>query len=100
MALLNNAQIQREWDTYAGNDFLTPAKKEETVSRHYEVMDIEPWDVCDTWPLEQRIGAYRHGVLKYTMRMGSKDARLMEARKALAYAKKLVETLENTDDSK
>ena len=64
------------------------------VNAHYTDMPIEPWDVVNAWPLEQQIGAYRHGVLKYTMRMGRKDARLQEARKALHYAQKLVETLE------
>ena len=28
---------------------------------HYKNMGVEPWDVVDTWPIEQRIGAYRHG---------------------------------------
>lgn len=64
---------------------------------HYLQMSIEPWDVIDTWPLEQRIGAYRMNVLKYTMRLGSKDERLKEARKARHYAQKLVEILEEEE---
>ena len=60
---------------------------------HYQDMQIEPWDVIDTWPGEQRIGAYRAGALKYLMRMGAKDARLLEARKAQHYAEKLAEVL-------
>ena len=64
------------------------------VNAHYTSMPIEPWDVVDTWPLEQQLGYYRGNLLKYTMRMGSKDARLQEARKALHYAQKLVSTLE------
>ena len=39
---------------------------------HYKDMGVEPWDVIDTWPIEQQIGYYRGNVLKYTMRMGRK----------------------------
>lgn len=60
---------------------------------HYKNMGVEPWDVVDTWPLEQRIGAYRHGALKYLMRMGSKDEQLQEIKKAIHYLEKLVEVL-------
>ena len=62
---------------------------------HYADMGIDPWAVCDTWPVEQRIGAYRHGVLKYIMRLGTKDERLVEAQKALHYAEKLVQVLKH-----
>lgn len=65
---------------------------------HYKEMDIEPWDVIDTWPLEQRIGAYRAGVLKYTMRLGAKDERVGEAKKARHYAEKLAEVLEEASE--
>ena len=43
---------------------------------HYKDMGVEPWDVVDTWPIEQQIGYYRGNVLKYTMRMGAKGAPL------------------------
>lgn len=61
---------------------------------HYKQMAIEPWDVIDTWPPEQQIGYHRGNVLKYTMRMGSKDERLKEAKKIRHYADKLIEVLE------
>lgn len=61
---------------------------------HYKKMAIEPWDVIDTWPEEQRIGFYRGNLLKYTLRLGTKDAAISEAKKAAHYAEKLVETLE------
>ena len=64
---------------------------------HYKNMGVEPWDVVDTWPLEQRIGAYRHGALKYLMRMGSKDEQLQEIKKCGHYIEKLIEVLENGD---
>jgi hypothetical protein len=62
---------------------------------HYKNMGVEPWDVVDTWTLEQRIGAYRHGALKYLMRMGTKDEQLQEIKKAAHYLQKLIEVLEN-----
>lgn len=66
----------------------------EGESTHYKGMDVEPWDVVDTWPIEQQIGYHRGNLLKYTMRMGSKDERLKEAKKIRHYADKLIEALE------
>jgi len=63
---------------------------------HYVEMLVQPWDVIDTWPREQRIGAYRAGALKYLMRMGSKDLDTQEIAKGIHYMKKLLETLEGT----
>lgn len=60
---------------------------------HYTKMKVQPWDVIDSWPVEQQIGFHRGNVLKYLMRMGSKDAQLQEAKKALQYCSKLVEVL-------
>ena len=60
---------------------------------YYEDMAIQPWDVVDTWPLDQRIGAYRSAAVKYLMRMGSKDDEIKEVGKALACVTKLLETL-------
>lgn len=65
---------------------------------HYKNMAVEPWDVIDTWPIEQRIGAYRAGALKYTMRMGSKDESIQEIKKGIHYLQKLVEVLEEADN--
>lgn len=61
---------------------------------HYKKMGVEPWDVVDTWPLEQQIGYYRGGALKYIMRMGSKDESLQEIRKGQHYIQKLIEILD------
>jgi hypothetical protein len=60
---------------------------------HYKRMGIQPWDVVDTWPLEQRIGYYRGGALKYIMRMGSKDQDPQEIEKGKHYMEKLLEVL-------
>jgi hypothetical protein len=65
---------------------------------HYKALGIEPWAVIDTWPLEQRIGYYRGNALKYTMRMGAKDAAPIEAAKAQHYLQKLLEVLESAAD--
>lgn len=63
---------------------------------HYLNMGIQPWDVVDTWPIEQRIGYYRGGALKYIMRMGSKDMEPLEIAKGKQYMEKLLELL-NSD---
>ena len=60
---------------------------------HYKTMGVEPWDVIDTWPIEQRVGAYRAGALKYVMRMGSKDESSQEIGKGIHYLEKLLEVL-------
>lgn len=65
---------------------------------HYLRMNIQPFDVVDTWPREQRIGFYRGNLLKYTMRMGSKDACAKEIAKAKHYAAKLLEVLEESSE--
>ena len=64
---------------------------------HYKNMGVEPWDVVDTWPREQRIGYYRGGALKYIMRMGAKDGSPMEIAKGKHYMEKLLEVLEQGD---
>ena len=63
---------------------------------HYKDMGVQPWDVVDTWPYEQRIGYYRGGALKYVMRSGRKDNEIQEAGKAIHYLEKLIETLKAT----
>lgn len=69
------------------------ASSRQIAGDHYKKMGIEPWDVIDTWPLEQRIGAYRAGALKYLMRMGSKDESAQEIAKGQHYMEKLLEVL-------
>lgn len=60
---------------------------------HYKAMGVEPWNVVDTWPRDQRIGYYRGGALKYIMRMGSKDQSPIEIAKGQHYIQKLLEVL-------
>lgn len=71
------------------------ARDTQVAGDHYKKMGVEPWDVVDTWPLEQRIGAYRHGALKYLMRMGSKDQSAQEIAKGKHYMEKLLEVLQS-----
>jgi hypothetical protein len=75
----------------------TPATARDDGAEHYTEMDIQPWDVIDTWPREQQIGFYRGNLLKYTMRMGSKDIDQQEIKKAEHYARKLQEVLSHQE---
>ena len=60
---------------------------------HYKSMGVEPWDVVDSWPLEQQVGYYRGNALKYLMRMGRKDESVQELKKSLHYMQKLIEVM-------
>jgi len=60
-------------------------------------MGVQVWDVVETWPIEQQIGYFRGGALKYIMRLGNKDEQLQEAKKAMHYCEKLVEVLEKNN---
>lgn len=71
----------------------TTARDTQVAGKHYKEMGVEPWDVIDTWPLEQRIGFYRGGALKYIMRMGHKDQSAQEIAKGKHYMEKLLEVL-------
>ena len=69
------------------------ANDRQVGGNHYKAMGVQPWDVVDTWPRDQRIGYYRGGALKYLMRMGSKDESPMEVAKGQHYIQKLLEVL-------
>ena len=74
-------------------EVIVSADARQVGGRHYLAMDVQPWDVIDTWPIEQRIGYYRGGALKYLMRMGSKDESAQEIAKGQHYMEKLLEVL-------
>ena len=65
---------------------------------HYKTLAVQPWDVVDTWPLEQQVGAYRAGALKYVMRMGTKDESVQEIGKGIHYLEKLIEVLKRQQE--
>lgn len=73
----------------------TPASLIQIGGDHYKEMRVEPWDVVDSWPVDQQIGYYRGNAMKYIMRMGRKDEALQEIRKARHYLDKLIETLQD-----
>ena len=86
----------REWGESAAHPIdkaLQPARDTQVAGDHYKTMGVQPWDVVDSWPLEQRIGYYRGGALKYLMRMGSKDQSAQEIAKGKHYMEKLLEVL-------
>jgi len=78
---------------------MSEANLKQVGGTYYKDMGIEPWDVVDTWTPEQRIGVYRHGALKYIMRMGTKDENQQEIGKAIHYLEKLLEVLKETYDA-
>lgn len=64
---------------------------------HYRHLQVQPWDVIDSWPRDQRIGFYRGNVLKYLLRLGAKDparSGVEDAKKAQHYLEKLVTVLD------
>lgn len=73
---------------------MSKARDTQVGGSHYKTKAVQPWDVYDTWPREQRIGAYRANCTKYVMRLDDKDTPLINAQKLLHYAQKLVEVLE------
>lgn len=79
------------------NHSAEPASLRQIGGTHYKQMAVQPWDVVDNWPLEQRIGYYRGNALKYLMRMGSKDQDAQEIGKGLHYIEKLLEVLQEHD---
>ena len=87
------AEEEEYWNRVTANR-KAKANEKQVAGTHYKDMGVEPWDVVDTWPLEQRIGAYRHGALKYLMRCGNKDEQLQEIKKCGHYIEKLIEVLE------
>ena len=87
------AQPVREPEAVVGT-----ARERQVGGDHYKSMGVEPWDVVDTWPREQRVGYYRGGALKYIMRMGSKDVSAQEIAKGEHYIQKLLEVLQEVGE--
>lgn len=76
------------------SEYEPSARDTQEGGSHYKEAGVQPWDVIDTWPIEQQIGFHRGNALKYVMRMGSKDESVQEIRKGVHYLKKLIEVLE------
>ena len=73
------------------------ANDTQECGEHYKQMGVQPWDIYDSWPAEQRIGAYRANCVKYVLRLEHKDSRVLNARKLKHYASKLVEVAEELE---
>ena len=87
-------KFQRDQENLERETAMTERASERQVAgNHYREMGVQPWDVVDTWPRDQRIGYYRGGALKYLMRMGSKDESPVEVAKGQHYMQKLLEVL-------
>lgn len=115
--LLKKEMAHKVEPMVAGHTFITVSKEEQAAARealavlkkqvranatqeggdHYKRLGIEPWDVFDTWPMDQRIGAYRANCTKYIMRLDEKDTPLLNAKKLAHYSQKLVEVLEQAN---
>ncbi len=54
-------------------------------------------DVVNTWPPDQRIGAYRHTVLKYLMNLDSEDMSAQEIAEGICCMEKLLEMLKGNE---
>lgn len=90
-----NTTVERNCARCQFNSDCLKVSPKQVGGDHYDKMKIDPWAVWDTWPLEQRIGAYRSNAVKYLMRMGTKGDALEDAKKARHYINKLVEVLES-----
>lgn len=74
-----------DWAEVNGGECLsrtTTARDKQVAGAHYKEMG----GVVDTWSREQRIGAYRHGVLNWLMLGGSNE-------EGAQYMEKLLEVL-------
>ena len=78
----------------------TTANDLQAGGNHYKELGIQPWEVIDTWPEEQRIGYYRGTLLSYTMRMGGKGPRSEEAQKQEHLSMKMREVLEQVTQAR
>jgi hypothetical protein len=70
-----------------------PVRDTQHGGDHYKRMTIQPWDVIDTWPIEQQIGFYRGNINKYYMRMFDKEDPITQVDKLIHYAEKLKQVL-------
>ena len=74
------------------------ANKDQIGGEHYLKMPVQPWDIIDSWPLDQRIGFYRGNVIKYLLRAGSKGPASVDYAKANHYMTKLDEVLDEAEE--
>ena len=91
----------KDWIEEMDHYYESKAHQMQEAGNDYKGAGVHPWQVIDTWPVEQQIGFHRGNALKYLMRIGSKDEELQEIKKAHHYLTKLIEVMEKADgDSK
>ena len=67
-----------------------------TNSKHYEELNIQPWEIMERNFTTEEFAAYLKGnIIKYTLRSKGQD--LTDAEKIKHYAEKLIEVLEKKD---
>lgn len=65
-----------------------------TNSKHYETLNIQPWEIMEAnFTTEEFIAYLKGNIIKYTLRSKGQD--LSDAQKIKHYAEKLIEVLEN-----
>lgn len=68
-----------------------------TNSKHYEELNIQPWEIMEANFSKEEFIAYLKGnIIKYTLR--NKDQDLSDAEKIKHYAEKLIEVLESVEE--
>lgn len=81
------------------NEILRPTESKQEAREkgpdYYTGQQIQPWDVADCQPYEQRIGYYKMSAIAYLMRLGLKEGTddVVEVGKAIHYLEKLREVL-------
>lgn len=75
------------------NNMTRHSRDKEIAAAQYKRTGLPPFEVADAWPLEQRIGYYRGGALKYLMQMDTTDKDPKETEIGLHHLEKLIETL-------
>ena len=67
-----------------------------TNSKHYEELNIQPWDIMEkNFTTEEFVAYLKGNIIKYTLRSKGQD--LTDAEKIKHYAEKLIEVLEKKD---
>ena len=70
-----------------------------TNSKHYEELNIQPWEIMErNFTTEEFVAYLKGNIIKYTLR--DKGQALTDAEKIKHYAEKLIEVLETKENDK
>lgn len=70
-----------------------------TNSKHYEELNIQPWEIMEkNFTTEEFVAYLKGNIIKYTLRSKGQD--LTDAEKIKHYAEKLIEVLETKENDK